>query len=201
MTPPFVIDVEKSRFTQSETKKTNKRTNDLERDNIYEEEQNSKDRHPAGKTGSHKTFDAAFFNEVDNVFSLSYKQRIIGLIACIIFGAVLAGLGYVCAMTHHYKGFIILYSLANLTLLVATCFIMGPINQIKFMARPTRIITSVVFVGSIILTITFAWKRKYVAAIVFMLIQIIAFIWYCLSYFPYVRGAILKITGIGALFK
>ena len=61
------------------------------------------------------------------------------------------------------------------------------------MKDKTRLITSIVFVLSMIMTLISAYVIKIQALVVlFFLIQIAAFIWYSLSYIPFARKIFKK---------
>lgn len=54
--------------------------------------------------------------------------------------------------------FAIFYTLGNIISLASTCFLMGPVNQIKKMFAPTRIIATIIVLVSIGLTLFAAIK-------------------------------------------
>lgn len=74
-------------------------------------------------------------------------------------------------------------------------FLMGPINQLKRMFHPVRIISTLIFLASIALAIYFGWKKKLVAAVLFGVIELFALFWYAISYIPYARDIICKCVG------
>lgn len=74
---------------------------------------------------------------------------------------------------------------------------MGPINQLKRMFHPVRLVATIVFLASIGLTIYFGYKRKLLLAILFAVIEVVALVWYSLSYIPYARTLICKVIGLG----
>lgn len=112
--------------------------------------------------------------QYDNVFSLTWKQRLYGLLVCVVLTAIIAGLvpmfciilAYLCVVLQRFSSFILLYSIENVVALTAygtaskpsTCFIVGPVTQFKSMFNPVRAITATVFLCSLVLTIFFALK-------------------------------------------
>lgn len=76
-------------------------------------------------------------------------------------------------------------------------FLMGPINQIKRMFLPVRIIATIIFLAAIGLAIYFGYKRKLLLAVLCAVIELFALIWYSLSYIPYARTLICKLIGLG----
>ncbi|CDW55859.1 Vesicle transport protein SFT2B [Trichuris trichiura] len=73
-------------------------------------------------------------------------------------------------------------------LLFSTCFLMGPMKQLKKMADPNRWISSVIVVIMIVMTLFAAF---YVSALCLLcvILQYVAMTWYALSYIPYARFA------------
>merc|ERR1711865_1329807 len=135
----------------------------------------------------------------DNCPSLTYKQRLIGFV-------VLASLGYLLAFGSFFRvarclagdcvNFALIYSLGNVIALCATFFLMGPCSQLKTMFDSTRRIATIVFLCAIVCTITFALldgipnKTRVVLIITSCIIQLLAWIWYCLSYIPFARSCV-----------
>ncbi|KAM4679839.1 vesicle transport protein SFT2A isoform 4-T4 [Amazona ochrocephala] len=74
-----------------------------------------------------------------------------------------------------------------------TCFLMGPLKQLKAMFEPKRLIATVVMLLCLILTLcaVFLWNKK-VLAMLFCVLQFLAMTWYSLSYIPFARDAVIK---------
>ena len=89
--------------------------------------------------------------------------------------------------------FALLYTLGNIVALASTCFLMGPVNQIKRMFAPTRWIATVLMLAFLLLTLMSAlWWKKKGLTIIFCLFQFLAMTWYSISYIPYARDAVKK---------
>lgn len=100
----------------------------------------------------------------------------------------------------------------------STCFLMGPVNQIKKMFSSTRLIATSIVLVSIVMTFiaavvvylyfTFYYLKWFLVlflffylttqlhkaglTLIFIIIQSLAMTWYSLSYIPYARDAVKK---------
>ncbi|XP_015748636.1 PREDICTED: vesicle transport protein SFT2A-like [Acropora digitifera] len=84
--------------------------------------------------------------------------------------------------------FAIFYSLGNVTALASTCFLMGPVKQLKNMFKEKRLIATIVMLVCLVLTLCAAlWWKSNGLALVFCILQYLAMTWYCLSYIPFAR--------------
>ncbi|XP_073483698.1 vesicle transport protein SFT2A isoform X5 [Aquarana catesbeiana] len=72
------------------------------------------------------------------------------------------------------KLFAVFYTLGNVAALTSTCFLMGPVKQLKKMFEPTRLIATVVML----------WQKKGLAFL-FCILQFLAMTWYSISYIPF----------------
>ncbi|XP_058802283.1 vesicle transport protein SFT2A isoform X1 [Phymastichus coffea] len=132
--------------------------------------------------------------QVSDTMKLSKTTRIKGFIICFIIGILLSILGSFALFLNNgltYYG--VLYTLGNLISIASTCFLMGPINQIKKMFAPTRVIATVIVFFAFGLTLWAALKLHNAGlALLFIIIQYLAMLWYSLSYIPYARDAVKK---------
>ena len=126
--------------------------------------------------------------------SLSYKQRLYGFLFCMLAGVLISVIGFILLLVGKLGGIKIglLMSLGNIISVASTFFLFGPLSQLKKMFEKKRIIATIVFLVSLIATLilvfTFKdpekeWKK--IVLIVLIIVQYIAFFWYCLSYIPY----------------
>ncbi|XP_011877274.1 PREDICTED: vesicle transport protein SFT2B isoform X6 [Vollenhovia emeryi] len=89
--------------------------------------------------------------------------------------------------------FAVFYTLGNIISLASTCFLMGPLNQLKKMFAATRLIATILVLVSIALTLFAALHLHNPGlALLFIIIQSLAMTWYSLSYIPYARDAVKK---------
>ncbi|XP_064014295.1 vesicle transport protein SFT2A isoform X3 [Pogoniulus pusillus] len=91
------------------------------------------------------------------------------------------------------KLFAVFYTLGNIAALASTCFLMGPVKQLKAMFEPKRLIATIVMLLCLLLTLcaVFWWNKKGLA-VLFCILQFLAMTWYSLSYIPFARDAVIK---------
>uniref|UniRef100_A0A8C1R7Z0 Vesicle transport protein n=1 Tax=Cyprinus carpio TaxID=7962 RepID=A0A8C1R7Z0_CYPCA len=96
--------------------------------------------------------------------------------------------------------FAVFYSLGNIASLLSTMFLTGPLKQLKRMCDKTRALATGIMITCLVLTFcaAFWWKNKGLA-LLFCILQFLAFTWYSLSYIPFARDAIIKL--FSACFK
>ena len=72
-------------------------------------------------------------------------------------------------------------------------FLMGPWKQLKKMFSEKRIISTVLVILFMLLTLLAAllW-HKTMLAVIFCILQFLAFIWYSISYIPYAQDTVSK---------
>ncbi|XP_070807450.1 vesicle transport protein SFT2A [Pituophis catenifer annectens] len=126
--------------------------------------------------------------------SLSFSTRVKWFAICFISGVLCSLLGTgLLWLPGGIKLFAVFYTLGNIVALASTCFLMGPVKQLKKMFEPTRLIVTIIMLLSLILTLFAAfWWQKKGLALLFCILQFLAMTWYSLSYIPYARDAILK---------
>ncbi|XP_076336723.1 vesicle transport protein SFT2A-like [Tachypleus tridentatus] len=132
--------------------------------------------------------------QIRDASSLSWSTRIRGFIICFVLGFIFSILGSACLLLRN--GLIlfgIFYTIGNITALASTCFLMGPVNQLKKMFASTRIIATIIVLVSLVLTLCAAfWWKNNGLTILFCIIQFAAMTWYSISYIPYARDAVRK---------
>lgn len=144
--------------------------------------------------------ETGFAAQFRDATTLGWTSRIKGFAICFGLGFFLSILGAFCLAIPPPKGlrlFVIFYSLGNITSMSSMCFLMGPLKQLKKMFDPTRALSTIVAIVSLILTLIAAlvWKKTGIAFL-FCIFQFLAMTWYSLSYIPYARDAVLKILNI-----
>ena len=134
-----------------------------------------------------------FVDQALDASSLSWSTRIKAFAACFALGFLISILSSICLYTGSLSKFAILYSMGNLVALASTCFLMGPVAQLKRMFASTRLIATLLMIFFLVLTMMAAlWWKSNILAIIFAILQFCAMIWYSLSYIPYARDAIKK---------
>ncbi|ESN99935.1 hypothetical protein HELRODRAFT_157395 [Helobdella robusta] len=133
--------------------------------------------------------ETGIITEISNATTFSWSTRIKGFLICMIAGVICSLLAscrfgtFFLAIPSNVgiRLFAVFYSIGNIMALSSTCFLMGPLNQLKKMFAETRIIA----------TMMFLWKKT-VLAVLFCCLQFLAMAWYSLTYIPYARDAVKK---------
>ena len=142
----------------------------------------------------------SFTNESDNdsVFpSLTIKERLIGFAICFALGMLfqfMAMGSIVGVLLGRTNKFAFLYTFGNVVSIFGTLFLVGPSRQIQNMVDQNRKNASLVFCGSIIMTLLslYVFHNK-LLTVLFVIIQFAAYVWYILSYVPYGRECLMNI--------
>ncbi|KAJ8869131.1 hypothetical protein PR048_030699 [Dryococelus australis] len=126
--------------------------------------------------------------------TLSWSTRIKGFIICFVCGILCSLLGSLALFLG--KGLVlfgVFYTLGNVISMASTCFLMGPVNQVKKMFAPTRVIATILVIVLFGLTLFAAiGLHKAGLTLLFIILQSLAMTWYSLSYIPYARDAVKK---------
>ena len=89
--------------------------------------------------------------------------------------------------------FAIIYTLGNILALFSSCFMWGPMAQLRDMFKPIRAWATALYllciVGTILLCIYYA---KAPLILLLILLQCVAGFWYTISYIPYARTLVKK---------
>ncbi|CAG2121910.1 unnamed protein product, partial [Medioppia subpectinata] len=132
--------------------------------------------------------------QISSATSLSWSTRIQGFAICFVLGFVFSILG--SALIALPKGlllFAMFYTIGNLTSMGSTMFLMGPFRQIKKMFNETRVLATLgVFLFMILTLLSALWWKRALLAVIFCILQFLAFTWYSLSYIPYARDMVRK---------
>ncbi|XP_043286545.1 vesicle transport protein SFT2A isoform X1 [Venturia canescens] len=126
--------------------------------------------------------------------TLSWSTRIKGFAICFIIGILCSFLGsFALFLNRGLTVFAVFYTFGNIISLASTCFLMGPVNQLKKMFASTRIIATLLVFFSLGMTLFAAIELKKAGlALLFIILQSLAMTWYSLSYIPYARDAVKK---------
>uniref|UniRef100_A0A3Q2XY68 Vesicle transport protein n=1 Tax=Hippocampus comes TaxID=109280 RepID=A0A3Q2XY68_HIPCM len=83
--------------------------------------------------------------QVLDATSLSYSTRVKWFVICFASGILCSILGSALLfLPNGIKLFAVFYTLGNVAALASTCFLMGPLKQLKRMFEPTRLIATIV---------------------------------------------------------
>lgn len=134
-----------------------------------------------------------FVDQALDASSLSWSTRIKGFGICFGLGLFISILGAIMFYTGSVTKFAVLYSLGNIVALCSTCFLMGPVAQIKRMFSSSRWLATVLMLFFLVMTILSAvWWNKGILVLIFCICQFCSMIWYSISYIPYARDAVKK---------
>ncbi|KAI5124343.1 hypothetical protein M0805_008950 [Coniferiporia weirii] len=137
------------------------------------------------------------FFEGDSAFSqfkLSKTTRLYGFAGSTIGGFVLSLLGVILLILGSIISFALMYGLGTIVSLIGTGFIIGFAQQLKLMFKTTRIIASIIFLGSVAMIFVGAFViGSGLLCIILVIVQFLAYTWYTLSYIPYARTAVMSV--------
>ena len=136
--------------------------------------------------------------ENESIFpSLSFKERLIGFIICFLLGLIfqIMSMGsLVGVLLGRANKFAFLYTSGNIVSIFGTFFLVGPQRQFKNMSDPHRRNSSLIFLGSIVLTLISVYMfHSKLLTILCVIAQFCSYIWYIMSYIPYGRDCIAGI--------
>lgn len=129
---------------------------------------------------------------------LTRTQRIWGFIVCSGLGFVISLLGTILLFLPGFLlSFVLLYTLGLVISLIGTGFLLGFFQQLKLMFKPVRVIATLVFLGTMVAVfITAFLVGNDLLCLILVIVEYLAYTWYCLSYIPYARTGILKLIGM-----
>ena len=122
--------------------------------------------------------------------TLSLRDRIIGWLCCYLAGLILSLVSFgsftQLLLGHPFK-FAILYSLGNITALFSTVFLVGPRNQWERMKSPTRRLTTIVYLSSLVCTLVLCIEAPEETLLLIFAVsfQWLSLLWYSLSFIPF----------------
>ena len=136
--------------------------------------------------------------ENESIFpSLSFKERLIGFIICFLLGLIfqIMSMGsLVGVLLGRANKFAFLYTCGNSVSIFGTFFLVGPQRQFRNMSDPHRRNSSLIFLGSIVLTLISVYMfHSKLLTILCVIAQFCSYIWYIMSYIPYGRDCIAGI--------
>ncbi|KLT45868.1 SFT2-domain-containing protein [Cutaneotrichosporon oleaginosum] len=129
--------------------------------------------------GEEGAFKGLGFSRTERIMAFGF----IGGFACSLLGAILL-------ITGQSSAFAALFGVGAIISLVGTGFLIGFRRQAKLMFKPVRIVATILMLVSLVLTFVIAFLVGGGVAIIFVIIQWLAMLWYSLSYIPYARDAV-----------
>ncbi|XP_065907681.1 vesicle transport protein SFT2B-like [Dysidea avara] len=135
---------------------------------------------------------SSFGDDFKRVTKMSWTNRLIGFGICSGLAALFIVLG--CILAFFNKAvFAVLFTSGMILAVAGTFFLADPIKQVKNIVQPQRIIAVIALTLAFVLTFcaVFWWDLAGLAFL-FAAIQVICFIWYCITYIPYAQTCITK---------
>lgn len=127
---------------------------------------------------------------------MSYKTRLLGWLACSITGWLISLIvSFVFVLSNFdVVAFALLYSLGQILNIAGSCFLSTPSGHLKAMGKKHRIIPSILYILSIIVTIVVAVATNIKGLVfLFLIIQVVAYYWYTISFIPFGQKIIKKL--------
>ncbi|BEI82700.1 hypothetical protein CcaverHIS002_0305680 [Cutaneotrichosporon cavernicola] len=121
---------------------------------------------------------------------LSRTERLMAFAGCFFGGFACSMLGAILLITGQSGAFAVLFGVGAIISLVGTGFLIGFKRQAKLMFKPVRIVATIIMLVALALTFVMAFLVGGGVAIIFVVIQWFAMLWYSLSYIPYARDAV-----------
>ncbi|QDZ22816.1 SFT2-like vesicle transporter protein [Chloropicon primus] len=134
-----------------------------------------------------KEKEESLLGDLEDSISLTKMQRLYGFAICLGLGILLSLLSsFFLFPVPKIKKFATCYTLGNMLSIGCTCFLMGPWRQIKNMVKGHRLAATCVYLSSIGFTLYAALKLNSLPlTLIFLLMQICALVWYCMTYIPF----------------
>eukprot|EP01038_Epipyxis_sp_PR26KG_P011692 gene11692-15655_t len=128
--------------------------------------------------------------------NITFKQRVMGFAGCAVMGWILSLMGTFTLIGGHDAGhlatFVILYVIGNVVALFATGFLLGPRSQCRQMFHPTRKYSTIFYLVMLIIVFSVAVAKVNIGIVIFLLfIEILAALWYSISYIPFGRKLVI----------
>lgn len=119
--------------------------------------------------------------------SLSKKQRVLGFIGCLLMGTFCFSLAslYVPMLLLKARKFALLYTIGSIFIIFSFSLLWGPYNHLKHLLSAERLPFTVSYFGTMGATLYFALSvQSMPLTVIFAVAQVLALVWYVLSYIP-----------------
>jgi len=134
-------------------------------------------------------------DEMSEYLNMSYSQRLMLFAACFAGGVamlVLAGMMLPMIVLRPAK-FALAFTFGNLLCLGSTAILVGVRAQLSAMFHSARAVAAYLYLGALLVTLLscfFGGSLRYLLVLASIVAEILAMIWYALSYIPYARSII-----------
>nr|XP_043875860.1 vesicle transport protein SFT2B-like isoform X3 [Solea senegalensis] len=140
-----------------------------------------------GEDEDENTDGAGVLERVNEASTLGWGTRVRGFLVCLVLGAFFCVLATFMLWIPGFglAVFVVFYTIGNICALTSSMFLVGPCRQLRSMCAKERALATVLMV----------WTN-FTLALIFCILQILAFIWYGLSYVPYARETFVKVCSV-----
>lgn len=123
--------------------------------------------------------------------TLTFQQRMYGFAGCLTLGVLFAFMSWVSFIKMNMVMFAMMVTMSNVVSIGGSFFLAGPRKQLQRMFEETRLIATIVYLVSMVLTVLVAVTLKIAGLVILCcIVQYGAMIWYGLSYIPFARNAV-----------
>jgi len=139
---------------------------------------------------------AQFSSEWTALTTLSWKNRMLACVFCALAGCTMLGLAFM-HLSLVFLGspakFALSYALAQVFLILSSCFLVGPTKQLSQMFAPGRVWISVGYVASLLLLFYCSWQIRNVFIVLpVLLVQLVSLTAYIMSFIPFGQTALKR---------
>eukprot|EP00992_Anisonema_acinus_P014780 TRINITY_DN9454_c0_g1_i2.p1 TRINITY_DN9454_c0_g1~~TRINITY_DN9454_c0_g1_i2.p1 ORF type:complete len:169 (+),score=23.88 TRINITY_DN9454_c0_g1_i2:88-594(+) len=140
----------------------------------------------------------SMWDDWSDTLALSKTQRIAGCVLSLIMGIVCLMIAISLAPMIVFTAvkFSFFFTFGNIFLLSSTMFLVGPMRQMRSMFDRSRAAAAASYIAALALTLVAAlWLNSATLVTAFSTAQIVALVWYLLSYIPFARTVIRSAVG------
>lgn len=134
-------------------------------------------------------------------FTLSRWDRLLVFGVCLLGAAACFALCFAILplLALKPRKFAVLWTLGSVLFIISFGVLQGPLNYLVHLVSPARLPFTVAYFGSIIMTLVFSIGLKStILTILAAVVQVLAAIWYTVSYFPMGAQSLKFVSRIGA---
>mmetsp|Transcript_17478 Transcript_17478/g.37968 ORF Transcript_17478/g.37968 Transcript_17478/m.37968 type:complete len:231 (+) Transcript_17478:8-700(+) len=134
-------------------------------------------------------------DEMNEYLNLSYSQRLTLFAACFAGGVGMLFLAVLMLpmIVLRPAKFALAFTFGNLLCLGSTAFLVGVRAQLSAMFHPVRWVAACLYCGGLCITLFacfYGGSLRYLLVLASIIVEVLAMIWYALSYIPYARQLI-----------
>ncbi|ORX97736.1 SFT2-domain-containing protein [Basidiobolus meristosporus CBS 931.73] len=130
-------------------------------------------------------------------FALTYWQRWVGFFICV-------GVGLLCFTLAFFtlpiivvrpQKFALAFTMGSILMMTSFALLKGPVSHFRHIISKERLPFTLTYGSSLLLTLYFAVvAHQYIGTIIFCVIQLIALVWYFVSYLPGGTASLISLS-------